>query len=284
VFFSAAGNGSSVTMPSPLGLTVSADGVVWVANSNNGGGGTDSVIRLADGNDPDLDAQSAGEAVEYATFAVGQAVGLSIPSNVVIGTDGAVYLLENGTAAKGVYRLHDDVIVNGVCTDPGEVTAFYLPAAPAPTPTAQYWGLAADRNGNFWVADTAFDRILRVADLDTSLFITNGLPEEDVYFTAAVPSNMWSVAIDSTGAVYVVEDASSTTPDRIVRLVDPDNNGTATGAGESSTVYDDSLASVNVGSVRSIAFLKAPFLETTRIRSRSVSERPFPVEPRPTTC
>ena len=51
-----------------------------------------------------------------------------------IGADGAVYYLENGTTGKGIYRLHDDVTPNGVCTDAGEVTAFYLPAAPAPTP------------------------------------------------------------------------------------------------------------------------------------------------------
>jgi hypothetical protein len=261
VFFSAAGNASGVTMPSALGLTVSADGAVWVANSNSSTG-TDSVIRLADGNG-NVDAQDAGEAVEYARFAVGQSTGVSIPSNVVVGADGAVYYLENGTAGKGIYRLHDDLVPNGVCTDAGEVTAFYLPAPPAPTPTAQYWGLAADKSGNLWIAETAFDRILRVADLDSDLVIANGSTEEAVFFAATAPSNMWTAAAGSDGALYVVEDASSTTPDRIYRLADLGSNGTATDPGESQIVYDDSIASVNLGSIRSIAFLEAPYLAVT---------------------
>lgn len=260
LFFSAVGNASGVTMPSPLGITVSADGAVWVANSNTSTVGTDSVIRLFDGNGTG-GAQDAGEAVEYGRFAVGQSAGISIPSGVVIGADGAAYYLENGTAGKGIYRLHDDVVVNGLCTDAGEVTAFYLPAAPAPSPTAQYFGIASDRNGNFWIADTAFDRILRVKDLDGNSTIVNATTEESIFFQATAPSTMWNVAVSSGGAVYAVEDGG--TSDRIFRLFDLTANGTATDAGEMSVVYDDTIASVNLGSIRALAFLKAPFIRTT---------------------
>jgi streptogramin lyase len=257
LFFSAAGNASGVTMPSPLGITVSADGAVWVANSNTSTQGTDSVIRLFDGNG-DGNAQGAGEAVEYGRFAVGQSAGSSVPTNVTIGADGAVYYLETGTMGRGIYRLHDDVTPNGLCTDPGEVTAFYLPTSPT---APSFFGLASDRNGNFWAADQINDRILRVKDLNTDLTITNGGAEESVFFQAAAPSTMWNMAVSSGGAVYVVEDGG--TSDRIFRLVDLNSDGNATGSGEMTVVYDDTIASVNLGSIRALAFLKAPFIKTT---------------------
>jgi hypothetical protein len=254
IFFSAAANGSGVTMPSALGITVSEDGAVWISNSNTSTLGTDTVIRVADGNG-DLDAEDAGEATEYARFAVGQTAAVSLPFNVAVGSDGAVYYLENGTAGKGIYRLHDDVVPNGLCTDAGEVSAFYLPLPPAPTPAPQYQGIASDRNGNFWITDTGFDRILRVRDLDSDQNIAIGGAEESVFFQLTVPSTAWNLAAASNGSVFVVEDGG--TSERIFRLTDLDADGNAAGAGESQTVYDDTVASVNLGSIRSLAFLRS---------------------------
>jgi hypothetical protein len=259
IFFSAAGNASGVTMPTAQGLAVAADGTVWVANANTTSG-TDSVIRLVDltGNQ---NAQDLGEAVEYARFAIGGATNVSIPSNVTIGADGAVYYLENGATGKGIYRMHDDVTPNGVCTDAGEVTPFYIPTPPNPTPLQQFFGVASDRNGNFWCADTAFDRIYRVRDLNADLTIMNGPFEESLYFQAVTPSTLWNVAVASNGTVFVVEDGG--TADRIFQLMDLDMNGDANSPGESQTVYDDTLASVNVGSIRSLAFVPAPHINLT---------------------
>jgi hypothetical protein len=74
----------------------------------------------------------SGESVNHAQF-TNTSVGASIPTNVGILPDGSVIYSENGAATaagalrKGVWRLHDDVVPNGVCTDPGQVTLWYVP-------------------------------------------------------------------------------------------------------------------------------------------------------------
>lgn len=258
-FFTSGTNASGVVTPSPQAVTVSADGTVWIASANTSSG-VDSIVRLFDTGDGD--ANDLGEAIVYAAFPT--AGGVSTPTGICVGADGAIYYLENGSGGKGIYRLHDDAVPNGVCTDPGEVTAFYTPAPPAPSPSAQFFGMTCDRNGNFWISDTSFERILRVKDQNpVDQTITLGSSEESLWFQTPSPSLMWNVAAASDGAVYAVEDQGAS--DRIYKLVDLNADGDASDANELTTVYDHAVApgSPSVAAVRALAFLKAPYIQAS---------------------
>ncbi len=257
IFFSGAGNQSGVTMPTGMGIAIGLDGRVWVANSNTSTAGIDSVLQLQDLN-WDGDAEDAGEAIVYASFAPAGALGDSIPSHVVVAPDGTIYFLDNGSTgviARGIYRLHDDIVPNGHCNDPGEVSPFYLPAPQAAT--SFLWGLTVGRDGGFYVADSGTERILKVRDISGDFLIQNATAEEVLYFAVPASSLMWNTALDANGTLYVTEDQ---TPDRLYALTDLDQNGDCLGPNEKTDIYTDTLASVDIGAPRVIAFQRGPGL------------------------
>ena len=250
-------NAGGIPMFSAQDLTVDATGVVWVASANNGSGGLDMVLRLEDlGGLPG--ANDAGEALVYWSASPG-AVGDSIPTDVKIGPDGFVYFLESGATGvipKGIYRLHDDVIPNGVCTDPGEVTPFFIPAAQGAS--SFHYGMAVDEFSVWYLLDHGNDIIWRATDLNADLSITPGTPEVSVFWTATATSLNWMVEVASDGTIFVAE---SQNPDRILQMSDflvP--NGNANDPGEVVSVYDQATAPTFIGNVRSLAFGRSPTL------------------------
>ncbi len=257
VFFSAA-NGSGIFLALNWALACSTDGFVYVAQANNATGGFDSVMRLRDLNN-DGDAEDAGEAVDYARFAVGGAVADSVPSGLAIGNDGTLYYVNNGTSgavAKGVYRMHDDVIPNGVCTDPGEVSIFFTPTA-VPSVTSQYWSLTTDRSGNFFLHDTGAERIIKFNDLNADLVIQNA-SESLIYYSVPSASNMWGSALASDGTLFVCEDQS---PDRVYALRDLDQNGDCLGVNEKTDAFTFPTSGTSaIYSPRAITTMKGPGL------------------------
>ncbi len=262
VWFNSSSNASGVSIASAWGIAVGVDGVLWVASSNTTSGGVDAVVRLQDLN-ADGDANDTGEASNYAIIAPGGAVGESIPTSVVVASDGTVYFLENGTTTgrpRGIYRLHDDVIPNGNCNDPGEISPFYIPTPPA---TAAFlWGFSIDRADTFYVNDrgNSSERITKVRDMNADQTITLGGPEERLYYAVGSASDMWIAAVGSDGRLFVAEDQS---PDRVYALADLDSNGDCTGPGEKTDVYSTAAASTLISACRSVAFLKTPGLALT---------------------
>ena len=247
------GNASLILLASPQDLTVDGAGVLWVVSANTGGGGLDLVARLFD-LDGDGDANDPQESRIYASWP-GGAVGDRNPTDIQVGPDGFLYLVENGNAGKGLYRLHDDVVPNGVCTDPGEVTPFFLPP---PLPAVPfYWGLSIDGTGAFYLADTGNDVIWRCVDLVPD-FVIDPVLEATIWWTAPASSLVWRTVVADDGTVFAIE---SETPDRILRLRDDVvPNGHVNDPGEVIAVYDETLAALAVGNPRSLCFAKAPRL------------------------
>lgn len=255
-----ANNAAGIAMTTPQDVCVDGSGVVWVATADSGGGGVDAIIRLEDlGGTPG--ANDPGEARLYYTPPSMGSIADSIPSEVKIGPGGFVYYVDvgaTGSVPKGVYRLHDDVVPNGHCNDPGEVTPYFIPTALSGSPF--YWGMGFDTAGALYLADVGNDVIWRATDLDGSLSIQTGSAEEVLYWTAPGSSQNWTVAADSGIAIYTAE---SQAPDRILRMSDDVMpNGNVNDPGEVVAVYDENVSSFNISNPRSLAFGRRPTLAT----------------------
>ena len=245
VFFdgNAGGNASGVLMVSAQDLFVAPDGKLWVASANTASG-NDLIFYLEDLNG-DGDANDAGEAVIYYQIP-GLSTGDSLPQDVTLGPDGAMYYLESGSTgffAKGIYRL-EDLDSNG-SIDPSEATAFFIP--PALGSSAFYWGFDVDDDGAFYLADTGNDVIWRVRDANGNGTIEPA--ETTQWWTSPGPSTIWSVSVGNDGWLYAGEFVA---PSRVFRMRDTNQNGVIDLATEFETVYDENLAGAVIGNPRSI--------------------------------
>lgn len=248
-FDGTSGNPSGVELTSGRGMWRDADGVLWVASANTGGGGNDAIVRLEDVNG-DGDANDAGESVEYFVVAPGGAVGDSIPAAVTRGGDGALYYVETGSTgvvAKGVYRL-EDLDGSGTIDSNTEVTAFFLPPSIGGSPF--HWDISQDGLGNFYLNDTGNDVVWRFADGNGDG--TVDATEATVVYTAPGSSLIWEVTPAPDGSLYIAEDQS---PDRLLRLVDGNSDGIFDAATETETIYDETVAAVNFGSPKGVALV-----------------------------
>ena len=248
-FDGTSGNPSGVELTSGRGLWRDADGVLWVATANSGGGGNDAIVRLEDVNG-DGDANDAGESLEYFVAAPGGATGDSIPTAVTRGPDGAIYYVETGSTsllAKGVYRL-EDLDGSGSIDSSSEVTAFFLPPDLGGSPF--HWDIGQDALGNFYLNDTGNDVIWRFADADGDG--TVDASEATVVYTATGSSLIWEITPAPDGSLYVAEDQN---PDRLLRLVDGDGDGVFDAAAEVQTIYDETVAAINFGSPKGVVIV-----------------------------
>lgn len=249
-------NQSGLLMVSPNGLTVDLLGKVWIAEANNGSGGTDSIILLEDKN-ADGDANDAGEASVYFLPPVsGASVADSIPNDVFVGADGHIYYIDgssNGFTNKEVYRL-DDIDGNGFINPATEVKSFFRPPAMASTPF--FWALTQDGDGYWYMSDTGNDVIWRFRDENGNDEI-EAATEAVVWWQSAGSSLIWELGADSKGGIYACESQS---PDRVLYLRDDNNDGTVDPVTETREVYSELVSSVNIGNPRGLALDRQPTL------------------------
>lgn len=240
------GNAAGIEMASALNLIVSPSGRVWVAVSNTSSG-VDQLIWLDDLNN-DGDANDAGEAFSYFEPLTGGSTGDTIVQDVVLGQDGNFYYLETGSTgfhAKGVYKLVD-TNSDGMIDPNTEVSAFFVPPALSGSPF--FWGFTQGADGAFYMADTGNDVIWRFRDSDLSGSIDNGT-EAVTWWTAPSSSLIWQVVSFGDGSLYCAE---SQAPDRLLRMIDLDTNGTIDPVTEVFEIYDDTISSVEIGNPRGL--------------------------------
>ncbi len=259
------GNASGIVMSSAQDLVVDAAGTVWVANANAASGGNDAILRLADAGGT-YGANDPGEAIEYATFPGGSA----LPTDLAIGAGGFIYFLDSGNGMsipRGIHRLHDDVIPNGNCNDPGEVSTFWT----APAGSTALFALAVDIAGWFYAADQAGDTIRALRDLNGDYVITPNGPEDALFWTSP-SSQVWGLSASLDGGLYATE---SQAPARILRLQDSTVlNGTALDPGETVEVYSSAVSPSTIGDPFAIAHLRIP---TLAIQGAPSISTPFPI-------
>lgn len=244
-------NLSGVVMDQSQGITVNVLGHIFVAVSHPGTGNTDKILRLEDLN-ADGDANDLGEASIYYDVAGSSASnGFSIPTEILVGPDLALYWNDVGTGLgqRGVWRLFD-ANFNGNCNDPGEATLFWNPS----TGNGQYWSLAIDQNGAFYVTDHVGEIVYRGFDLDGNQFIDGS--EQTVFYQTS-GSTWWDLTVQDDGSLFLFDSEGD---DHITRLVDLDADGTALGIGEAVEVYNAGLAAQAIA-IRGAAVLPAPQLQ-----------------------
>ena len=255
-YFNALTNAGGIAMPTAAGMCVSGN-VVWVANSQAGSSGKDSILRLEDLNN-DGDANDVGEAREYyvsSDLSIGGSGGDSLPQDVHVGLDGNVYFVDipsSGLNGKGIYKLVD-LDASGVIDQPGEVTPYFIP--PAQTGAAFHWAIEQDSAGYWYMQDTGNDFIWRGRDADNSGSI-DPATEAVKWWISPAASLAWDLRVATDGKLYVCE---AQTTDRVLLLNDGNGNGTVDPLTEVNIAYNESLAAGSaVGTIRGIA-LDAPW-------------------------
>lgn len=254
VFFDGA-NASGLPIPQVQGLTVDALGQVWVAvNNASTPAGPDRILLLRDLNG-DGDAQDAGESIEfYSRPGTTGVLAASIPTRIAIGPDTSVYFTENGTTgafAKGVWRLFDGT-GNGDANDPGEATLYWAPPASG---APQYWTLAIDALGAFYLTDHSANRqVWRGRDADGSGAIDAS--ETTLFWQGTVAASWWDVVVRDDGAVLLCDTQA---PGKLTLLRDLNGDGDAMDPGEQGLAYSAAAAAVVVAP-RGAAFFRAPEL------------------------
>lgn len=247
-------NLSGVEMVSPNKVKVDTLGRIWVAEANNGGGGTDAILILEDKNQ-DGDANDVGEVNAYFLPTTQGSVGDSIPNDVFIGNDNHVYYIEGGSTGfinKGVYRF-DDANGNGFI-EPGESTSFFRPPVQPNTPF--FWCLTQDADGYWYTADSSNELIWRFRDEDANGTI-EAATEAVIWWQSSGSSLIWDLAPDSKGGLYAAESQS---PDRILYLFDTNGDGTVDPVTETTEVYSELVSAVNISNPRGIALDRQPVL------------------------
>lgn len=250
----AGGNLSGLLMGGPNGIIRQTSSGAWFV-ANAGASLPDTLLRLVDANS-DGDANDVGEATEYWSYPATPG-GDSVPQAVEIGLDDNVYLLDapsSGSNGKGVYRLVD-LNADGDAKDAGEIAPFFIPPFVA---TPFFWCLELGPDGWFYTADTGNEVVWRFRDLNADGDAQDA-GESSAYWTVGAASTLWDLAVASDGSIYLVE---GQTTQRLWRIRDADANGVI-GAGESTEIYNETLAAAVIGTGRGIDLVRVQNAGTT---------------------
>jgi sugar lactone lactonase YvrE len=145
-----AGDGSPTTLADPFGVAVNDDGVVYLADA----GDTNRILKIAtDGSVTTL----AGGTEGFADGAGAQA-SFNTPSGLAIDAEGNLYVADTGN--NRIRKVTPEGIVSTVA---GDETAGYVDGPAARARFNGPIGVAVDKTGNVFVADTYNDRIRRIS-------------------------------------------------------------------------------------------------------------------------
>ena len=244
-------NLSGVPLEAASGMTIAADGRVFVAAQNTAVA-SDAILVLADLNG-DGDANDAGEARPYCVIPGSSgAISDSRPSELLVGPDGDVYYVDNGSGvAQGVYRL-TDLNLDGDCNDPGEVAPFWLLSPP----NAAFWiAFAVDADGAFYLGDLGGVWQVRRA-LDSNGDGVIGAGEDSLFLSVPGQLASYDLLVQDDGTLL----APNSLQPLIIAMRDEDGDGAASGSGEAGVAYNASLALGPAVNPRGAALLRAPTL------------------------
>ncbi|MCB9878647.1 MAG: hypothetical protein H6835_13700 [Planctomycetes bacterium] len=191
-------NASGVGMYSMQGICVDYLDRCFIANGDNGQGGSDGIFVLED-LDHDGDVLDPGEVRSYLDI-VTTSTGHSNPFDVMVGPDNNLYYTDNGIngpITKGVYRLVD-LNQDGDCNDLGENNLFWAPAPATPSP---FLGdVVVDQLGRFYVANYGNNELWQLEDNNF-----DGVVDSSSVYYSTSGSIWWDVSVRDDGALMLCE-------------------------------------------------------------------------------
>jgi sugar lactone lactonase YvrE len=195
------GTATDAQLLNPAGLAVDSHGNLFIADSGHGCvleiTTAGQVSTIAGGNAPVSDVFLSNQTNANSTT-------LYLPQGVAVDSSGNVYIADTGNACIREVEPDGTIAVvagNGVfgySGDDGMATSAQLSAV---------WSVAVDTSDNLYIADTLNERVRRVAADGTITTIagsgTAGYSGDGGDGTCAELNTPWSVAVDSSGHIYI---------------------------------------------------------------------------------
>ncbi len=197
------------------------------------GGTLDAIFYLEDLND-DGDALDPGEIRPFFDDS-SLALDLSVPNGLAIGSDGSLFVCDDGSSVRSILRMID-LDANGDMLGAGEVSIYFDQSSPAIDPLTDPESVATAPDGSVIVGDSASGRVVRLRDLDgdgTAL----GAGEATVLYDASglyLLSDIESIQVDGSGRIFVVDEDSGT----VLIMEDLNGDGDCLDPEETVTFYD----------------------------------------------
>jgi alpha-tubulin suppressor-like RCC1 family protein len=202
-YLSVTGSVAVVVIASPTATTVVASGITSTGATLNGsvnpGGAAGAIFQY--GNSTNMAewfvGTLAGSGTAGSVDGTGVEAQVRFPAGVAVDSSGNVYVAESPKIRK--------VTPSGVVTTLAGSTSGYADGTNTAAMFFNPQGLAVDSSGNVYVGDTGNNRIRKVTDAGvvTTLAGTSAWGFADGTATAARFNQPFSVAVDSSGNVYV---------------------------------------------------------------------------------
>lgn len=201
------------------------------------GGTLDAVLTLRD-----LDGdQSAGGDNEWTTYFDNSSSGpdLVVPRGMAISPDGMVFIVDEGSSARRVIRLHDEN-EDGDALDDGESWIYFDSESFSPSvPIDEPVSVAVAPDGSVYVGDSEYNWVFRCQDIDGD-GTAGGEEECNVFFSPPIGmplENIEDLCIDHLGRLVIIDGPSGS----VLICEDLDGDGDGMDSGEYSIFVDSSL-------------------------------------------
>ncbi|HEU4870755.1 MAG TPA: NHL repeat-containing protein [Pyrinomonadaceae bacterium] len=145
-----AGDGSPTTLADPFGVAIDKEGVVYIADA----GESNRIQKLA----PDGTITTLAGGSEGFTDGAGAQASFNTPSGLAIDDTGNLYVADTGN--NRVRKVTAEGVVSTIA---GDGTAGYVDGPAAQARFNGPIGVAVDKDGNIYVADTYNDRVRKIS-------------------------------------------------------------------------------------------------------------------------
>lgn len=196
------GPATAAMLNSPSGVALDAQGNLYIADTGNGR------IRKVDTAGIITTVAGRGNGITLADGGPAVNAQLSNPSDVAVDAQGNLYITDVGNGR--IRKVNAAGVISSVLTGGfGFCSLSPVPAASADVGRAT--GLAVDSSGNLFIANQSANCVQQMETNGTVSTVAGGgltLNGENVPATSVALGNVWAVAVDATGTVYLTDSSN----------------------------------------------------------------------------